>query len=183
MSTGVPQQRARGNKRLLGSHSHNHGSSFFPLPTVTFRGVAPDALRAADTGAVVLAQGIAQLAAVFSQRAHRGGVEGGLGVLHRAGHAAVDLCGEMGHEQGQRGAWGSVAAARGPHPSGSASRCSPRGTCTQSPRRGPRRSHRSHMGSESKEMALERAEGTGMELAGPKAAASPPQHVPEVVWG
>lgn len=44
MSTGVPQQRARGNKRLLGSHSHNHGSSFFPLPTIAFGGVAPDAL-------------------------------------------------------------------------------------------------------------------------------------------
>lgn len=64
------------------------------LLTIAFGGVTPDAWQAADTGVVVLTEGVAQLTLVFSQRAHLGGVERGLGVLHLAGDTAVDLWGE-----------------------------------------------------------------------------------------
>lgn len=91
-------------------------SHFLTLPTVTFRGVAPDTLRAADTGAVVLAEDVAQLTVVFGQRAHRGGVEGGLGMLHSAGHAAVNLCREMGSERAWLGYLGLGCGSAGPSP-------------------------------------------------------------------
>lgn len=58
---------------------------------ITFGGVAPDTWHTADTGMVVLAEDVAQLTLVFSQRAHLGGVERSLGMLHLTGDATIDL--------------------------------------------------------------------------------------------
>lgn len=112
------------------------------LLTIAFGGVAPDAWQTADAGVVVLTEGVAQLTLVFSQRAHLGGVERGLGVLYLAGDATVNLWGETGGVSGAHTGTPSpqlAGAAQGPYQTGSVSLHSPRGTCKHSPHRGPRR--------------------------------------------
>lgn len=84
-----------GHRAMAVTAAHRDGTpglSHSPaLLTIALGGVAPDTWQAADAGVVVLTEGVAQLTLVFSQRAHLGGVEGGLGVLHLARDATVNL--------------------------------------------------------------------------------------------
>lgn len=84
-------QAQEGRDTILALATIQAGLGLALVDLVTFRGVAPDTWHTADTGMVVLAEDVAQLTLVFGQRAHLGGVERSLGMLHLTGDATVDL--------------------------------------------------------------------------------------------